>query len=714
MVNVIIGHTTDRSARIWLRGNRRTPWARVCLEGEQQELVDQHELRLQRSRDYTGLVDFTYLEPQTTYTVRADFTSRSWLRRPRIERAPLGQFRTAPSSATDSREPQLTFIFGSCNLTNVKVNNVLGLVAGVIGSYVFGQALRRECNPPERDFFVVKWTKAALQFASSIVAWGVYKVTKYRQPGPPWIASPFLRLATLFRTWQVTTVKGGARPGVGTLVTGELSAATGIVAFATNAEPRKEAKPASEQKSARAKESANDKDPADDEESTDDKKPTSDKKPESRDADEEQRLVLVPTNDKRFVGGERLVWGEIRDGDYVSFAGINRVEEQKPTSRPQLMLHLGDQIYFDFPTRDPRPTLRNYRRAYREAWCEDDVAAHFLAQCPQYMTLDDHEIFNNFATDAVAPRPRLGAAGYSVPALAAYDEYVHVRHPHPESTSVKCPECGQRLGSGRPLYYSFSHGDVAHFFVMDTRTERYNGGLIDEPGRMISCCQLATLKRWLRKRRKNDLVFIVTSVPFVPEVHATADEVPVNDQRRRVSLDKWCAAAFTAQREAIVRYIVALDLKRVVFLAGDMHCCYHAVMKIRPTRKPSRCVTIHELGAGPIYQLRLARATNFYEVYRGAYGTDNHRLSYASRVQHFYSLANAAMTVTVATDGRDSGTHILWDVIPTVGQPHPEDRERDTVSGLVRAKRGAKQPNNKLPPLDPAQPVLRGKICFSP
>lgn len=688
MANVIIGHTTDCSARIWLRGGRRQTRVLVRLHNPG-DLEEKHSetVRLPRSRDRIACVDFNGLKAQTPYMVEARFVYAPWRSiRELPDECALGRFRTAANGA--AQPSQLMFLFGSCNLTNIKVNNVLGLVVGVIGSYVLAEALRRDCTPPERDFFILAGIKWALRLAARIGAWCVYKVTKYRQPAPPWIVSPFLRLATLFDTCDVTTFQGSHRPSVGTLVTGERSAATAIVAFAVDAESRAQQRRAGGRKSPAVE------------------------------AAEEERLMLVPTNERQFQVGECLVWGEAnKQGEYARSARVKSAAKRKPTVQPELMLHLGDQIYFDFPTRDPRPTLRNYRGSYREAWSEDVVAAHFLAQCRQYMTLDDHEIFNNFATDALAPRPALGAAGYAGPALQAYNEYVHVRHPQaaavPEDT---CPECNRPLGAGRHFYYSFAHGDLAHFFVMDTRTERYGGGLLGEPGRMISCCQLETLKRWLHAHREH-LVFIVSSVPFVPEVHATADEVPSTAKRQSFSLDKWCAPVFAAQREAIVRHICELGLRRVVFLTGDMHCCYHAVMKVRLVNEPTECITIHELAAGPIYQLRLARADHFYELYRGAFNKDDQRLRYVSRIQHFYGLANAVMAVTVARSANSSAardTEVLWDVIPTVGQPHPASRARgEGAAGFVRVRGRAEELGQHEAPLDPAEPVMRGKISFA-
>src|SRR5690606_10162350 len=112
----------------------------------------------------------------------------------------------------------------------------------------------------------------------------------------------------------------------------------------------------------------------------------------------------------------------------------------------------GDQIYFDFPSAsDPVPD--SYRSAYREAWIEDPMAAHFLAQCPQYMAMDDHEILNNFVWDESIARGRGRSAGvpmrkYFEPAICAYNEYVHRRHPGLEiHRDATCGECGRPFGA---------------------------------------------------------------------------------------------------------------------------------------------------------------------------------------------------------------------------------------------------------------------------
>ena len=72
------------------------------------------------------------------------------------------------------------------------------------------------------------------------------------------------------------------------------------------------------------------------------------------------------------------------------------------------------------------------------------------------MTLDDHEIVDQFACDELGgsddanrPTPRQ----YLEAALPAYMEYVHSRHPD------------------GAFFYDFHHG-MAQFFVMDTRTGR--------------------------------------------------------------------------------------------------------------------------------------------------------------------------------------------------------------------------------------------------
>ena len=81
----------------------------------------------------------------------------------------------------------------------------------------------------------------------------------------------------------------------------------------------------------------------------------------------------------------------------------NVLRGKKWYSPPSFFLHAGDQIYYDFPDVDREPDRNEYRVAYREALFYDVANRHLLSHWPQYMTLDDHEIADQYAQDFNPP-----------------------------------------------------------------------------------------------------------------------------------------------------------------------------------------------------------------------------------------------------------------------------------------------------------------------
>ena len=143
---------------------------------------------------------------------------------------------------------------------------------------------------------------------------------------------------------------------------------------------------------------------------------------------------------------------------------IGRVAAVLPWySRPSFFLHAGDQIYYDFPSPDRAPAESEYRLAYREAWFEDESLRHLLAHWPHYMTLDDHEIADQFAKDFEVPNKEFLPDDYLRAARSAYVEYANALSPR-RAKGESTPKDG-------PYWYTFDRGDT-HFFVMDTRTRR--------------------------------------------------------------------------------------------------------------------------------------------------------------------------------------------------------------------------------------------------
>ena len=224
----------------------------------------------------------------------------------------------------------------------------------------------------------------------------------------------------------------------------------------------------------------------------------------------------------------------------------------------EFMIHCGDQIYYDIPGPYKPPDIDEYREKYHDAWSDSRPTRRFLTQLPHYMTMDDHEITDNFDNDKTHSAKR-----FRDTAMAVYREFVHIRQPNSYGRQA--------------LYYSFTRGQV-EFFVLDCRTERHSSS-----GKMIGTRQMSVFKRWLTTN-KEKLKFVVTSVPFVGEVRSGGD--------------KWNASDFRQQREEIIEHIDENKIDKLVFLTGDMHNSYHATLNIGEDP-----LVIHELMSSPINQL---------------------------------------------------------------------------------------------------------------
>ena len=211
-----------------------------------------------------------------------------------------------------------------------------------------------------------------------------------------------------------------------------------------------------------------------------------------------------------------------------------------------LVLMLGDQIYADdlnFIT--PDKTLDEYNARYREAFSRPYIR-ELMSRVPTYMTLDDHEIEDNWPEDATT---RDMVVKYPA-AIHAYQTYQSSHNP-----LVPMVEENHMEGVPEKFWFKFQDG-CCDFFMTDTRTERT---LSDDPLQrlIMSDEQLAALKAWLVDG-SNMIKFVVTSVPFFP------DPIPGSDRK-----DKW--SGFITQRGEVLDAIREADVRKVVFLGGDYH-----------------------------------------------------------------------------------------------------------------------------------------------
>jgi hypothetical protein len=340
-----------------------------------------------------------------------------------------------------------------------------------------------------------------------------------------------------------------------------------------------------------------------------------------------------------------------------AFEGLRKlVKPEKPVSpeenaedRPRFMIHAGDQIYYDIPIPRRAPEIAEYRRTYRQTWFEDEELRQLLRECPHYMIWDDHDIVDAFAQDGHMPGGRQPWE-YFDPAWDAYREYVHCRQPGAED--------------GKALFYEFQYG-ATPFFVLDTRKERYI-----HTGEMISEDQMEEFKHWLCKHRKR-LKFVVSSVAFLAELRLPEDRD-----------DKWCSESFRAQRREILEHVYEKKIERLVFLVGDMHCAYHATMRLG--RFGSR-VILHELAGGPVYQLQFARRNAFYDQVRDKIEVRRNggveRVPYATSLRRVHGAASSVLKIEALPSAPTCQVH--WEVVETAGRSALVHPRLPTLSGHI-------------------------------
>ncbi len=623
MAHVIIGHTTGTSACVWVRGDKRLTTCAVDTSPANDRRPQR--IRLTASTDYTDVLTFEHLLPNTDYTVRAVFGDVSQV-------TVLGHFHTLAEHPHGAAR-EFSFLLSSCNLTVVSISNGLAYLLSMAGTLAALSSLK---TPPERWRYVpFVWLRRLIRpvvsLSINLTALCVDRLTGVKQPSPPFLRSPFLKLAAVFEPLLIDAriLEEEKLPRVGDFVVadgacGVLASSPTFYRLASDAEtgPRR------------------------------------------------TQLVLTQVTGSFLPGMQLRRRSRTTAEDVGTTFGVSScVSKGKPWyDPPKFMIHAGDQIYFDIPRPTRSPNRNEYRLAYREAWFDDPDARHALAQWSNYMTLDDHEFADQFALDFEPPLKDVLPRTYLREGSVAYREYVTSRQPV------------DRDRMEGPFDYSFDKGG-AHFFVLDTRTQRRCAKMIDRH-------QLERLKRWMCDHR-SDLKFVVTSVPFVAEVNdamnderlrwiqqaragqVSSAETPDSEgPKENASNDKWNARRFRKQRGEIIEHIEKERIERLVFLTGDMHCCYHASMRIG-TGSKFETITIHELAGGPINQLQLARSVDFHPCRSGA---TKGGVRYEVVLDRFHGDVSAVMHIKVSHRPHEPTVHsedslmpeVEWNVIRTV------------------------------------------------
>jgi alkaline phosphatase D len=226
-------------------------------------------------------------------------------------------------------------------------------------------------------------------------------------------------------------------------------------------------------------------------------------------------------------------------GDRI-FASMSRLARQADPPISALLM-TGDQVYIDdLNIFAPDRKLQDILRKYRVAFSQPEIA-RLMSRVPTYMTLDDHEIEDNWPANR-RPWDNFLYAN----AMKAYELYQASHSPAYEQLAD-----GQVSNQLEKYWYQFHEGDI-EWFITDTRTCR-NLSVGDR--RILDAEQEQALCTWLIDSPAR-VKFVVSSVLFFP------------DQKRRDE-DAW--KGFAEQRLRLLETIREHQVKNVIFVAGDVH-----------------------------------------------------------------------------------------------------------------------------------------------
>lgn len=257
--------------------------------------------------------------------------------------------------------------------------------------------------------------------------------------------------------------------------------------------------------------------------------------------------------------------------------GLFTAYEQMAKDDLDLVFHLGDYIYeypgaenrvrkHSGPTDSKIKTLDDYRLRHMQ-YRSDKLLHTMHAQCPWFVTWDDHEFDNNYANDMQEEqrngKTKADTVDFLVQRAAAYQAYYEMmplrRHSLPR-------------GADMQLYRKASFGRLAEFFILDTRqyrSDQPNGDglkpLNEEAWKSTNTLLGKSQRGWL------DLGLIESTAKWnvlAQQVMFAMVEMNVRD-RSGFSMDQWPGASF--ERRSLVQFMANRKIPNPVILTGDIH-----------------------------------------------------------------------------------------------------------------------------------------------
>jgi alkaline phosphatase D len=268
---------------------------------------------------------------------------------------------------------------------------------------------------------------------------------------------------------------------------------------------------------------------------------------------------------------------------------FNALERRRQIDHLRFILMIGDQIYADAYDYNGigkvACTLDEYRAVYAYTWSRPALR-QLLANLPAFMTLDDHEVDDDWTWtsplrlwaqiplwDRVEryfkgrplPERRIPLARVQA-ALQAYWEHQGMHAPAFELPPQLDAQGQYSLNTEDPgsLAYSFNYGAAA-FCVLDTRSMRFK----NLAGRsMLGEGQWKMLESWLLAvNNRYPVKFLVTSASVLFDMWID------------LARDRW--SGFKAERARLLHLLADNSIEGLYLLAGDLHSAHAVCARLR-------------------------------------------------------------------------------------------------------------------------------------
>jgi alkaline phosphatase D len=251
--------------------------------------------------------------------------------------------------------------------------------------------------------------------------------------------------------------------------------------------------------------------------------------------------------------------------------GLFTAYEQMARDEVDLVFHLGDYIYEyesgrngDVRTHLGREieSLNDYR--IRHAQYRADPLLHGMhAQCPWFVTWDDHEFDNNCAGD-VSEEAGVDPIKFLLRRANAYQAYYEM---------MPLRRRSMPRGSDLRLYRRAPFGQLAELIVLDTRQYRSDQPN-DDRRSPLNEAATSTANTMLGRPQKNWLYQKLVSSQATWNVLAQQVMMGMVGSRRDgselgYSMDQW--PGYTAERMELMQFLADRRVPNPVVLTGDIH-----------------------------------------------------------------------------------------------------------------------------------------------